>query len=312
MDDDLEPITAIPALTRGAMTLSLPAGSRQMRLTVAAYRWLREAHGLADDVPLKVNVGVNKATKFLAVVYDPKDGLVVDAGNYYASGALVRGYFGNPKERTDIPLTPNVEKKRLDGGEPVTLPSQAEGVPARRSARASHAGAEQLPSSERPNADASGPSALPASPTDTGGADASPAPPTFSKAAAMRAEVAAAAQRRQTLAPCPHAGCGAEGVQQGTLTDYTKKPPQPTAMIFACPNGHRFEIPVGGSPGDGVMRPGDSNVSINEGSLAAGGPLTPEEAADADAVVAEMLAETENDEEVNPEWLAALNAGEAE
>lgn len=217
MDDDLVPITAEPA----DMTLTLPKGNRQMRLSALAFRWLREARGLSAEDRLSITLAGIKGTRSrYAVVYDP-DGLVVDPGNYYCSGVALRRLLDHPKEMVRIPLVGNAEKMRLEFDlKAATIQPQAGGAPA----------AERKPSGSEPRK----------------GADDQVAPRP-NKAAALREETAKAAERQATTATCPR--CQAEAAQQGTLTDYTVKPPRVSALVFSCPNGHRFETtPDGQKP----------------------------------------------------------------
>jgi hypothetical protein len=293
MDDDLEPISAEPV----EMRLTLPRGNRQMRLSALAYRWLREAKGLAPDEPLKIIAAQVKGAQRLAIVVSD-DGLVVDPGNYYCSGVGLRRLLGNPRERVDIALEPNAEKGRLEGVLPdpntVTIPNQAGGAPADAKPSKPIAGSEPRK-----------------------GADDQVAPrptsePKKNKAAELRAETEKAAERVATLARCPQ--CGTEAPQQGTLYNYNTQPPTVTALVFSCPNGHRFETRQPGA--NVVVDEDDSDQAVTLGPASeppkrlidepdSDHPGLPAEDVNAiDVILAEDDADTD---EVNPEWLAALH-----
>lgn len=320
MDDDLEPIDAAPV----EMTLTLPKGNRQMRLSALAYRWLREAHGLDAEAKLSITLAAIKGREGrYAIVYDA-DGLVVDPSNYYASGVALRRLLDHPKEMVRIPVTGNAERGRLEFDlASATIPAQAGGVPADPKPSQSRAGSE-------PRQGAVDQVALRPSIPLASGVKAErealshrPSPPLKkeSRAALLRAETEKAAERRATLAPCPQ--CGAEAPQQGTLYDYNVQPPQPTALVFSCPSGHRFERPASppvltdGPSGDGMASPDTSAAEVPgaQGGGPAGPPphasdLSDEDVNAIDAILAEdAVDDAEN--EVNPEWLAALH-GETE
>lgn len=322
MDDDLEPIAAAPV----EMTLTLPKGNRQMRLSALAYRWLREAHGLDAEAKLSITLAAIKGREgHYAIVYDA-DGLVVDPSNYYASGVALRRLLDHPKEMVRIPVTGNAERGRLEFDlASASLPSQAGGAPA--AARPTRSGSEPRQGA----ADQVAPRPSPPAAQEGAGSEG-PAPSAAkkeSKTASLRAETEKAAERRATVAPCPQ--CGAEAPQQGTLYDYNVQPPQPTALVFSCPNGHRFERPA--SPpvltddpsGDGMADrnatssgPGPEGVAEVSGAQGGGPAGPPPHASDLsdedvnaiDAILAEDAAD-DAENEVNPEWLAALH-GETE
>lgn len=303
MDDDLEPIDAAPV----EMTLTLPKGNRQMRLSALAYRWLREAHGLDAEAKLSITLAAIKGREGrYAIVYDA-DGLVVDPSNYYASGVALRRLLDHPKEMVRIPVTGNAERGRLEFDlASATIPAQAGGAPA--AARPTRSGSEPRQGA-----------------VDQVAPRPSPPAKKESKAASLRAETEKAAERRATVSHCPQ--CGDEAPQQGTLYDYNVQPPQPTALVFSCPNGHRFERPAsppvltdgpsgdGMVPADGETAAAGAEVSGAQGGGPAGPPphaseLSDEDVNAIDAILAEdAVDDAEN--EVNPEWLAALH-GETE
>lgn len=256
MDDDLEPITAESV----EMRLTLPKGNRQMRLSALAYRWLREAKGLASDDPLKVIVAQVKNSDRLAIVVSD-DGLVVDPGNYYCSGVGLRKLLGHPKERVDIALEPNNEKGRLEGILPASIPSQAGGAPA-----AAALASKAARSEPRKGADESGPPAH---------HDVSPAVRT---AAETPARVGADIGNGPGSAGVPGSGTSVPG-QAGASRE----------REASADAGHTPPAGRGGTD--------DASAPVSH-------DLDPEDVNAIDAILAED--DAENDE-VNPEWLAALH-----